>query len=341
MGALGLWAVLGALQNPTVEGILRDFAERVELSRSDAETRAAAEKALAELDALPKAADAQFHGAEMLVCLGRLDEAIDRFLAFCREYPDDPNRATALFSAAALFEEQEKFADARSRYDEFAQKHGDDPRASTARIRSAMGWLYGGDATTALAALRKLADQEAETAWEARLALALALHLAEKKDEAAKVLTDVAQKNPDRAVGRLIDDFRRVGKAAPDLVVGDFKLAERKGKVVLLYLFSATGEGAAAEVAGLKRVHEAFKERGFEVAGVCVDSLPESLERYRADFAPPWPLVHDARGAASRAAFGAAEAPYAVLCDRKGVVRFLHLAGRDLAWAVRRLVEEK
>ena len=122
----------------------------------------------------------------------------------------------------------------------------------------------------------------------------------------------------------------------PALRVGDFSTEAAAGSVRVLYIYSALAPEAPIEAATMKRLHG---RRGVTVAGICVDAVPEALDRYRERFAPEWTLAHDPYGRACAAALGSGTPPLVLVVDAEGKVRYLQLAGRDLEVAVRRLLK--
>lgn len=309
--------------------VMQAFAERMELARTAAEEQAAVATALEALRRVP--ADdpdgprAEFHVAEMLMYQGKAGEAADAFLAFAERRPRDPNAEAALLGAAGMREEEEQFGAARELY----LKHG----SPEAKLQAAMCLLYGGHDDAAVAELRAMEG------WEAMLRLALVQHVLGRNDDCRATLTRLRRDCPERpmveAAGQLLETFRAVDRPLPALRVGDFS-TEAGGGVLVLYIFSALAPEAPIEAAAMKRIHG---REGVRVVGICVDAVPEALDRYRERFAPGWTTAHDPFGKACAAALGSGAAPLVIVADAEGKVRYLQLAGRDLEVAVRRLLK--
>jgi tetratricopeptide (TPR) repeat protein len=328
---MALWMLL-ALQEGTVDEIMIGFSQRMELARTPAEEQSAVARALEALRRVPAdhpdAPRAAFHAAEMLLYGGKTREAAEAFRAFPTSYPREPNRSMALFSAAGLYEELEEFGTARDLYRQFARDFPDDAQVETAALQASMDLLYAGKADEALAELRTIQS------WPGRMRLALAAHLMGRREECEQTLGKVRRECPDRgmvdAAGGLLEDFRRVGKPIPD--VGQ----DARG-VRVVYLFSALSEGAAVEAALFKKLHA--RHKGLSITGICVDAVPEAMARYQEEFEPGWTIVHDPFGKKCAAALGTGSPPFVMVADREGTLRFLHLGGRDLEFAVRGLLK--
>lgn len=310
--------------------VMQAFAERMELARTAAEEQAAVAATLEALHRIPStdpdAARAEFHVAEMLMYQGKAGDSADAFLAFRERHPRDPNAEAALLGAAGMREEEEKFDEAIGLY----RRHGS-PEADR---QAAMCLLYAGRGDEAIDTLRAMEN------WEATLRLALVEHVLGRNEECRATLTALRRECPERemveAAGALLETFRALDRPLPALRVGDFSTEAAIGRVLVLYMYSALAPEAPIEAATMKRLHG---RAGVTVAGICVDAVPEALERYRERFAPGWTLAHDPFGKACAAALGRSTPPLVIVADAEGNVRYLQLSGRDLETAVRRLLK--
>jgi mono/diheme cytochrome c family protein/peroxiredoxin len=114
-------------------------------------------------------------------------------------------------------------------------------------------------------------------------------------------------------------------RMAPDLAIEDLdgarhRLAEFRGKAVLLVFWGTTCAPCVSELPELERLHAELGGRGLSVLPVCVDETEGPAIRSAAKgLADRLPLYLDGRGDA-RLLYDVSSLPSAVLIDRQGLV---------------------
>ena len=148
-------------------------------------------------------------------------------------------------------------------------------------------------------------------------------------------------------LGKLDKALEEEPAAFPDLSVPDMygkeqKLSALKGKVFLLDFWSVADQNATFHNAELKKVYEEYKEKGFEIYQVSVDtSKPvwvEIVQRHKL----PWITVCDFQGAASQAVllYGVQSVPQNFLFDAEGNIVARNIFGDKLSAKVGELLEK-
>ncbi|UCH82680.1 MAG: redoxin domain-containing protein, partial [Candidatus Latescibacterota bacterium] len=119
-------------------------------------------------------------------------------------------------------------------------------------------------------------------------------------------------------------------------------LDDYKGKVVLLDFWATWCVPCKVEMPNVIKIHNKFHEKGFEIIGISLDSDKNALERYIATNKMSWPQYFDGRGWQNTVAqkYRVRSIPTTYLIDRKGVIRYRSLRGRELEDAVTKLINE-
>jgi thiol-disulfide isomerase/thioredoxin len=113
----------------------------------------------------------------------------------------------------------------------------------------------------------------------------------------------------------------------------EFDLAGMKGKVVLVDFWATWCGPCIAEIPGMTKMYNAYKDRGFEIIGVSVDADREKLDSFLERRKLPWPQIHDARGEGKETLsdhYGVMFIPLPILVDRDGKVVSMNARGREL-----------
>lgn len=137
------------------------------------------------------------------------------------------------------------------------------------------------------------------------------------------------------------------GDAPPKLQVENWvntdgkalKLSELKGKVVVLDFWGVWCGPCRAAMPHLKELYEKHKEDGLVVIGVHTTSQGDKMAEYVQEAELPWPVAVDVDKQTVKA-FRIDSFPDYCLIDRKGDLRVVDLANKDLDRAVEILLKE-
>jgi peroxiredoxin len=141
-----------------------------------------------------------------------------------------------------------------------------------------------------------------------------------------------------------LNQLDMIGKPAPaiqgtDLDGKPVSLADRKGNVVLVVFWASWCLPNSTEVDSLDQVYSTYRNRGFRVLGINLDTLQTdgpkletvlpNIRRFLLDHNVRWPNLINGTGANDYAkAYGVAEIPSNVLIGRDGNVIHLDLSPR-------------
>ncbi len=118
------------------------------------------------------------------------------------------------------------------------------------------------------------------------------------------------------------------------------RLSSLGGKIVLLHFWSVAVGNSNAMNADLKEVYAKYKEKGFEIFQVAVDTSKALWINAVQEQKLPWISVSDLLGEASPTlgAYNIAKLPANFLIDREGNIVGKDLAGDDLDAAIKKLL---
>lgn len=123
-------------------------------------------------------------------------------------------------------------------------------------------------------------------------------------------------------------DRVEIGAPAPEYravsLGGDsVSLAAQRGTVVLLNVWATWCHPCRAEIPELRAIRDRYRERGFELIGVSVDSEgdDEGIREFMKDFRMEYPIWRDPDERVS-ARFFLVGVPATFLIDRQGVLRW-------------------
>ncbi len=148
-----------------------------------------------------------------------------------------------------------------------------------------------------------------------------------------------------------------IGQPAPPIVSVDlegkpFRLDAAKGEVVLLFFWASWCLPAADQIPALEETYRTYRERGFRVVGIDVDSSQEgetdpktiiaNARRFLVEFNIPWTTLINGRGDQDLTrSYTITEVPANVLIGRDGKVIHLDLFGSKLDKAIGEAIAAK
>ena len=143
-----------------------------------------------------------------------------------------------------------------------------------------------------------------------------------------------------------LNQLNMVGKAAPPIQGTDLdgkpvNLADLKGNVVLVVFWASWCIPNAAEIAWLDELYETYRNRGFRIVGINLDTLQSgdpklemvmpNIRRFLVDHNVRWPNLINGEGVHDYAkAYGVTEIPSNVLIGPDGTVIHVDLSRKNL-----------
>lgn len=139
-----------------------------------------------------------------------------------------------------------------------------------------------------------------------------------------------------------------LGKKARDFTVklwgsGEFSLSAQTGKVVLVNFWATWCDSCRKEIPDLIKYYSEFKDKGFEIMGISLDSSERKLEEYIKRTGMAWDTAYSGNAWKDETVmlYGVNSIPSNWLIDKNGVLRSFGLKGEELRSAIAELVKEK
>jgi alkyl hydroperoxide reductase subunit AhpC len=120
--------------------------------------------------------------------------------------------------------------------------------------------------------------------------------------------------------------YELVGKPVPDFSVialdgNPISLRKYRGKVVLLHFWMVWRDFGTTETSDIKKVYDTYKDAGFDIIGVCLDSeeaIMRSLRNYTKVNGIQWRQIFDAAAYSLLQQYDISGTPEMWLIDRGG-----------------------
>ena len=128
-------------------------------------------------------------------------------------------------------------------------------------------------------------------------------------------------------IGKTVPDF-----SAMDLEGNPISLEQYHGKVVLLDFWAVWCAPCIAEMPNVIKVYDTYKDEGFDIIGISLDTDEDRLRNYLKENDIPWRQVFSGKGGQSPVAqqYGIRAIPAPWLIDRDGTLISHHARGRAL-----------
>ncbi len=116
------------------------------------------------------------------------------------------------------------------------------------------------------------------------------------------------------------------------------ELPGTKGNVVLVDFWASWCAPCKASFPSMEEAYQKYKDKGFKIVAVSVDSKAKSMESFVNRLKPSFSIVHDSEQRLVAAA-GIEVMPTSFLVDKSGKIRFVHLGWHGKESAERLMAE--
>ena len=273
----------------------------------------------------------------------RLTAQLQHFQEFLKAYPQSPNRWEARMAVMQIGNSiamvQDREPDMSGQTAEL-QTIADDPDAPE-NVRADAGLVLlqlaslefdrnrSEEAARSLsAAIKKFSDTHPDDARMPALRMTEAQALETFDPERARALYNgvAGNEDPDLAAAAKASleqmDMRNKPLELSFTAADGRKvnLADLRGKVVLIDFWATWCPPCIEEVPALVETYEKFKDRGFEIVGISLDSDKSALQKFTAENKMTWPQIFDGKGWENEMAqrFKIQSVPTMWLLDRQG-----------------------
>ncbi len=122
----------------------------------------------------------------------------------------------------------------------------------------------------------------------------------------------------------------------------NFRLADQKGKVILIHFWASWCKPCLKTNRFLKEHYPGFKKQGYEIIGISLDQKKSDLERYLIENRLPWPVSCDYLGWETPVVkeYGISTVPSLWLIDKAGIVRAFDPKKKALLQGIKILIEK-
>ena len=312
------------------------------------------------LGTAPARVGAQTPTAETPKSVSELQKQHDRrlirdLLDYLARHPKADDLDQAYMKVFDKVIEHDWFADHEAIAQKYLASYPDGPVRSLARIVTTMARADAGQYKEALASYDALMagiggpDQEEFAATFAD-SLAESAIAAGETDVARQVYARLLKKfggdspNLTQRVQAELTQLDKVGTPVPEVSVNDlggraFRLADLKGKYVLVDFWATWCAPCTAELPRLQAAYAKYKAKGFEVVAVSLDESKGVVDEFVKTRKLPWKQIHNPTSNGDLVeAFGVRTIPATFLIDPAGKIIRLELRGAALDRALESLL---
>ena len=140
----------------------------------------------------------------------------------------------------------------------------------------------------------------------------------------------VADKKKNEWVGKKFVDFRAQNLEGKSVSLSDFA---GKGKYVLVDFWASWCAPCRKSMPALKNVYDKYKDRGFDVVGISLDTSRDAWQKAAKDLELPWYHMSDLKGgpdSVASAIYHVNAIPYTMLLSPDGTVMATNLSADSL-----------